>query len=138
MTNGELQEIKARVDAATPGPWAVEVESIRPRVEGERITDAHGHTVCRFEVNDPPDANATFVFMARVDVPALLDEVKRLREALSQVLGQQHVLRYTAKLLVQWKDDPVWLKAENRIGEVERFVRTAEEWHQILVAAVES
>ena len=52
ITEQQLAEIEARANAATEGPWTIEV------------------------------TNADFFAAARADVPALVAEVRKLREAL--------------------------------------------------------
>lgn len=84
MNVKELAEIKARAEAATPGPWSdryvIGDEGGGPK---HRVTfrllsgltgDITGH--CR----RTPDA--AFIAHAREDVPALVAEVERLRAAL--------------------------------------------------------
>lgn len=73
MTPGELAAIKARAEAATPGPW----DTVLSR-----------HVVSHADAfRGAPDwplmpktvADATFISHARTDVPALVAEVERLR-----------------------------------------------------------
>jgi hypothetical protein len=54
MDDKQLTEIEARVSAATPGPWTT--------------------------YDDDSEADAEFIAHAREDIPALLAEVKQLRE----------------------------------------------------------
>lgn len=103
ITNEELMQIRERCDAATPGPW------IQGMVSGQcRAKHQHSRTACvhefeitadskyeREQVSIAPNVtligsddhgtilseqNAAFIAAARTDVPALLDEVARLRE----------------------------------------------------------
>jgi len=89
MADAELEAIKARVEAATPGPW----DASAPDEDGESIVGAPGewwdwdHTTC--EHYD----DAVFIAHARTDVPALVAEVERLRAAndrLAQRIGYWH------------------------------------------------
>jgi hypothetical protein len=73
MTDEELTGIEARANAATPGPWEAQ----------------HSYDDCWWlggpEANGPdmlPQGDAEFIAHARADVPALVAEVRRLREAL--------------------------------------------------------
>jgi len=71
-----LDEIKARCDKATPGPWYKEGWAL-PNEDGEYI-----ELLDDTENNGP--ANAAFISHAREDIPYLLAEVKRLN-ALSEL-----------------------------------------------------
>ncbi len=76
MTDAELDAIRARAEAATPGPWGITADS-KPNdfdIAGPEPGDTRG-MFWREE-------DAGFVAHARTDVPALLDEVKRLRALL--------------------------------------------------------
>lgn len=76
---GRLAEIEARVKAATEGPWeygkrpdgSVWLSTGNPERGQHYQGDWEGF-----------DADAAFIAHARTDVPYLLAEVKRLREAL--------------------------------------------------------
>lgn len=72
MTDEDLQAIRMRAEAATPGPWVKDNDS--PIVRGPEMIlyDEGGHS----------DPDADFIAAARTDVPALLAEVDRLRAAL--------------------------------------------------------
>lgn len=83
MTDEELGEIKARCLAATAGPWASFIEGrdheggssfIMVGDEGSRADD--------IELTGATEADQDFIAHARQDVPALLEEVKRLKALL--------------------------------------------------------
>lgn len=85
MTEDELRVIEARAEAATPGPWEMEVDD--PYViwgpDDLRIVSFKGSTIIGFEDNAP------FVAHAREDIPALIAEVRRLRKENDRlILGQ--------------------------------------------------
>lgn len=73
MNEQELNEIKARAEAATPGPWR--------RYNWDHVSNGD-EVVCdtRPESNFPNEfaENADFIAYARTDVPALVAEVERL------------------------------------------------------------
>lgn len=81
MTGIDIDAIRARAEAATLGPWFQGREG--HRYESERDVYSHREP----EVNESHDiassvwssADAEFIAHAREDVPALLDEVERLR-----------------------------------------------------------
>jgi hypothetical protein len=81
MTAAELQAIRARSDAATPGPWRSYIEG-RDHSSGSDFImtgapDARGNDI---EVTGATKADQDFIAHARQDVPRLLAEVERLRE----------------------------------------------------------
>ena len=73
----DLEAIKARAGAATPGPWATGQRGEIYR-EGDRVTDPTlpDITVVPAMVLVRPDME--FIAAAREDVPALVAEVERL------------------------------------------------------------
>lgn len=72
MDTKRLQEIKARADAATPGPW-----ELYDNAGGVEVNDGNG---TYFSVGN--DADAEFIVHARTDIPTLVAEVERLKKAL--------------------------------------------------------
>ena len=89
MTPERLAEIRARAEAATPGPWEAEDYSTDPGDEGSCITAGEPGTMRQravaYAIDYPwttPEscaADATFIAHARTDVPELAAEVERLR-----------------------------------------------------------
>lgn len=73
MTESELQAIEARAEAATEGPWHSEDGLVDMGMDKPTI-DLIREDNCR--------ANADFIAAARTDIPALVAEVRRLREEL--------------------------------------------------------
>lgn len=95
MTPGQLAEIRARLEAATPGPWLAEPQTWETvgahpwptdaewQADEQSATDAlySGPDICTME-GWPPEsrrANAEFIAAAPSDIAALLAEVDRLR-----------------------------------------------------------
>lgn len=74
-------EWKALADAATEGPWTAAEQS---HGEWFSIQSPHLALCTAFE-----PADAAFIAAARTAVPALLEEVERLREALRQAEGER-------------------------------------------------
>ena len=84
MTSDELQAIKARCDAATPGPWNAV----------PRATEGYVDGFLGAEIEGPPDAqrgqfarmeDAEFIAHAREDIPALVAEIEQLRAEIERV-----------------------------------------------------
>lgn len=96
MTPDELGAIKARADAATPGPWETLVAGtgIRGGVPYAWLGPVKGDRVMPVleRQNAGTVADAEFAAHARTDVPALVAEVERLWEALGQT---EHVISFT-------------------------------------------
>ncbi len=76
MTNEELDEIEARANAATPGPWKhADSRDNEVRLEhGGFPASGYSH----WSMMRPNDA--TFIAAARQDVPRLIQEVRRLQK----------------------------------------------------------
>jgi hypothetical protein len=90
MTDEELAGIEARANAATSGPWVWKVRGENGPLcmhSGDAIVFDDG--TAWGEYGSPMHneaADATFIAHARTDVPALVAEVRRLRDALLDVL----------------------------------------------------
>ena len=84
LTDPDLDEIRARCDAATPGPWKYMVEG-RDHTSGDSFImrgtkgDRHPDLYLSADGNPATDADCDFVASARQDVPRLLQEIARLR-----------------------------------------------------------
>ena len=95
MPDLDLDAIEARANAATPGPWTTERPA--PLTEGPAAGLRPGVCIAatspskenRVYANPPggqyPSADQRFIAHARTDVPALADEVRRLRAALTSL-----------------------------------------------------
>lgn len=98
MTDAQLKAIEERAEKATPGPWGV---------NGQR-GDAYWYGYVH--AGDTPiddvfrEENAAFIAHSREDVPALVAEVRRLREALFHAVKRDH-------------EDTTWCSGCERIRE---------------------
>jgi hypothetical protein len=84
----DLEPIKARLAAATPGPWHVEPISYPERALPEVYagTSRVAQPCNSREVPAPEsDFNAEFIGYAPVDIAALVEEIEQLRMALDTV-----------------------------------------------------
>lgn len=91
MTHDELQAIKARAEAATPGPWTFDIEDWK-------VVNAESQHASSEE-------DWQFIAHARTDVPALVAEVERLRElgeALTKIFA---VCDEAVEKMTQWDGD---------------------------------
>ena len=99
MTEERIAEIRGREKAATRGPWVFEepdgkvLLGYTPKevrvcesgclgsIASRFVCDMHSDWRYTYKDKDEPLANAAFIAHAREDIPALLDEVERLRAA---------------------------------------------------------
>ncbi|MBX6723652.1 MAG: hypothetical protein IRY92_10550 [Dactylosporangium sp.] len=136
MTPEELAAIRARAEAATPGPWTVD--------EGLVWDDGTGECECQWyrEIRGwtdhgvPCDAgylvlsreDATFIAHAREDIPRLLDEVEALRARADQLRQQVAELEAWGKRVLAdaqgaWRRyHAVRIAADGLREELERLV----------------
>ena len=126
MTREQLDAIRARVDAATPGPWYADscldvyteqVREIDPDIGIELYKTVYSHHTAGPEGTQPWH-DTHFMAHAREDVPALLAEVERLtaeRDA-----------------LIRWRDG--WLAAD----EAYENIRTADAFQRGVAAMREA
>lgn len=89
----DLDAIRARADAATPGPWENYPQyghDFYAYLGGEYL---RGVGNLNFGTGDEAEADLAFVLAARQDVPALLAEVRLLRAKLDNALatGEQAI-----------------------------------------------
>jgi len=73
MNKQELEEIKAREEAATPGPWMFNERSFF-EVHTQGVGLVAGVGIAQVDDNN----NARFIAYARRDIPALVKEAERL------------------------------------------------------------
>ena len=71
MATPDLEAIRRRVDAATPGPWARHGADVHADAGGVLFTGRDGSS----EVRRQADLDAEFVAHARADILALLARV---------------------------------------------------------------
>ena len=83
MKQSELNGIKARCEAATPGPWRYYANTIPigyAKGEDVRADCEPDDRICL----DSRPVNAEFIAHAREDIPRLVAEVEKLRAALQK------------------------------------------------------
>jgi hypothetical protein len=76
ITFNELDDIAGRADRATPGPWMDEDEIPTRSFWQEGVVEHEGQWPWPWG----SEADAVFAYRARTDVPALVAEVRRLRD----------------------------------------------------------
>ena len=91
ITNAELTEMKERAKKATAGPWVTYYESLVKSKEGDKVVADTWQVV-----NGEYDAR--FIAHAREDVPRLVAEVERLREALRDIIQNSESPRTVSDL----------------------------------------
>ncbi len=83
INDDELQQIRQRADAASPGPWRSFWEG-RDHLGGSSciVTGPPGKTRDDLEIIGATTEDQDFIAHARADVPRLVAEVERLRALL--------------------------------------------------------
>ena len=79
-----LNEIRARAEAATPGPWVAYGNTVEQEKTGWHTvvgTEMTGQAYMAYERLTTKNEDAIFIAHAREDIPYLLAEVERLRAA---------------------------------------------------------
>lgn len=75
ITEEELQEIEARCNATTPGPWVSWVEG-RDHLSGDHFIQTKGEDIY---LSGATIADQDFMANAHQDIPRLIAEIRRLR-----------------------------------------------------------
>ena len=149
VTDEQLAEWEALADAATTGPW----ESSGPweRVAEDVVTVAPVEPfptvwICRLGVGADSDADAAFIAASRVAVPALIAEVRALRETVARLnrrsqVAEAAIADLTREPIGGRKHKPVaaevWTRCEESHGRGCRTTREAREEAERLRAEVE-
>ena len=76
MDINEINDIKERCEKATPGPWKSYIEG-RDHTSGSSFIRTAGEDI---ELTGATTNDQDFIAAARQDVPALIEEVYRLRQ----------------------------------------------------------
>jgi hypothetical protein len=96
MTREELEAIKRRAEAATPGPWRIDgPERVISHFDenGRSISAKIGYwpagpkTYGDYESEFFSKQDAEFIVASRTDVPALVAEVEKLRKVVAYMLS---------------------------------------------------
>lgn len=82
MDINEINSIKERCEKATPGPWKSYIEG-RDHTSGSSFIRTAGEDI---ELTGATTNDQDFIAAARQDVPALIEEVYRLRQLLDNIL----------------------------------------------------
>ena len=112
LNDSELQEIRERCEAASPGPWTTEPWDDYPAV-AYHILDASGdYDVQYFVPLDKhyecgPLADCSFIAHARHDIPALLDHIDALAASLDAEAAAHSVTRAALVASPEWELVPV-------------------------------
>lgn len=88
MTDEDLDAIEKRAKEATPGPWKLWAAEVRADPVGDSNLDTSVPVARTYDTR-----NAKFVACARADVPALVAEIRRLREENSELRAISGVVR---------------------------------------------
>lgn len=83
MNDDELARLEALAEKATAGPWEAVLSGIRPVGRPQNVAEAWLQVAEGGGPLYPPRANAEFIAASRAAVPALIEEVRRLRKWLA-------------------------------------------------------
>ncbi|WP_433465732.1 hypothetical protein [Spirillospora sp. CA-128828] len=138
MTPEQLAEIRQRVDGATAGPWKAEDLFV---VAGEQHVADLEWLADTDEEWAEFGRNAVFVAAARQDVPALLDEVERLRaerdNAWNVVREGAANMRAQLATVRDERDEARTLAGVRGEAERDRLAEQAAGWEQKAAALTE-
>lgn len=137
-----LEEIKARYEAATEGPWTNRAEGFREDSEWGQIIHYGINGVA--EISESMDSDpyhvhletmsredAEFIAYARTDVPALVAEVERLQELVEEKEAALRYEKYNAR-----PPTPCEI-SEIRKKQVEKAVAERDRWKERWEATVQ-
>jgi hypothetical protein len=117
LTPEQIQEWKRLADAATPGPWrhrhveplakwGVSVNEVEaPESDACWIAKVLNHEHCIR--TKPGDQNAHFIAASRSAVPALCDEVERLRAENDRLREALRQVQWSARGIHNYKPEPM-------------------------------
>lgn len=80
----DIEQIKARVDRATPGPWS-HFQTMSGQYYIGEANDDDAPIASMHQGFDEQDRNAAFIAHARTDIPNLIAEVERLQAELEDL-----------------------------------------------------
>lgn len=85
MRKPNLNAIRRRVAAASPGPWRVGSQDPKHGdvLHAHELVISHQHGIVELEPHRNGAADTAFIAHARQDIPALLAEVERLRSLIT-------------------------------------------------------
>ena len=129
----QLQEIKARCEATTPGPWCKDSgEALKVRAPHGGHVAILGNLIGQHgsggrEQPNTVIANADFIAHARTDIPSLIAEVERLQELVEALSLQVKTNRvyyearecYPGGGIVVQNAAGMALKVDSRVVELE-------------------
>ncbi|MFL1998526.1 hypothetical protein VYF65_004326 [Lysinibacillus irui] len=118
MKQEQLNAIKERVAKATSGPWLVEESRYEGRFNAASADENYDLPACLMGIED-----AEFVTHAREDVPALVAEVERLSEELTQSNIERMSLVVDKAYEKSQKNE--YIKTINLVNEENRRLREA-------------
>lgn len=114
-TDEQLEVIRERCDKATEGPWETALLE-----SGWHVTH-NGRIIAEAYLNE--SKNAEFIAHAREDVPKLVSEVRRLREALQMIANSNDWLVEPASVSVYSRIESAYFHciaiAINALGKVD-------------------
>ena len=132
-----LDEIRARAEAATPGPWR-ELDAAYGMIVHDTGPDSAQIIVLADSRFGGPDS--TFIAHAREDIPYLLAEIERLRDAAERAFGNVNARNETLEAEVERLRDALdtekeanatkWRKLRAKTVEIEQLADALADAHE--------
>lgn len=113
-----LSEIKARCEAATPGPWEYTDNGFDGYISSENGAFIVGGEPCEGRIENNADTN--FIAHTRADLPACVAEIERLQAENAELKAQKKPCAGARRLMDELADKDAEierLQAENSILE---------------------
>lgn len=120
----DLEPIKRRLAAATPGPWT---PTRRDDIAGGQVYGADGLVICEMTFarpEDVSDANGQLVGHAPADLAALVAEVERLRPLADAARLFTVACAEDEAYLADKASDEGWVETEHAIRALWRLCET--------------
>ena len=124
MTEDELKQIEARANAATPGPWMHEkpVNGTTTKDDKRMFSAVWGAGVAELVGGGMLARDAEFIAAACSDVPALVAEVRRLRDLIERRAEYTAGLKTEAEMLLRERDEAEQ-QVTQLLADIERIGR---------------
>lgn len=127
MSSQRISEIRARCDAATPGPWEYRDNGFDGGVYAANEI-LFGGEPCEGRI-EPDDPNAAFIAHARTDIPYLLVEIERLTKEHNAMKQSCDGLRASHDNLYARLRE-LTARAEQAERERNTYKAALENWHE--------
>lgn len=105
LTDEQIAEIRARAEAATPGPWSNTYFGGRCQTVTKQRPGMTKLSIANCSASLNGEADATFIAHARQDVPALLADREELQRQLAETRERANQIGAEMRMLVKQRDE---------------------------------